>query len=61
MDAQLEKNQQDQVRGAYLEKEITTLAAHIHAATWRLLELIREYDETMAWSGPGLNSLVQWS
>lgn len=28
-----------------LEKQITELSAHIHAATYRLLELIREYDD----------------
>jgi len=28
-----------------IESEITELAAHIHAATFRLLELIREFDE----------------
>ena len=58
--AQMEKNGRDWVRGKYLETEITKLAAHIHAATWRLLEMIREYDETMVWSGPGLNSVAHW-
>jgi hypothetical protein len=43
-----------------LENQITELAAHIHAATFRLLELIREYDESEAWSGPGLNSCAHW-
>ena len=28
-----------------IESGITELAAHIHAATFRLLELIREFDE----------------
>lgn len=55
-----EKWLREQARSHYLEKEITTLAAHIHAATWRLLELIREYDESEAWSGPGLNSVAHW-
>jgi hypothetical protein len=43
-----------------IENEITELAAHIHAATYRLLELIREFDEREGWGGPGLKSLAQW-
>jgi len=33
-----------------LEIQITELSAHIHAATYRLLELIREYDDSHGWS-----------
>ena len=33
-----------------LENQITELAAHIHAATCRLLKLIREYDECGGWA-----------
>src|SRR6056297_1970764 len=36
------------------------LAAHIHAATFRLLELIREFDEREGWGGPGLKSCAHW-
>jgi hypothetical protein len=36
------------------------LSAHIHAATYRLLELIREYDDSHGWAGPGLNSCAHW-
>ncbi|MFT5769964.1 MAG: hypothetical protein ACI9H8_001946, partial [Lysobacterales bacterium] len=43
-----------------LEDQITELAAHIHAATFRLLELIREYDECSGWQGPGLRSCAHW-
>ena len=43
-----------------LENQITELSAHIHAATYRLLELIREYDESHGWCGPGLNSCAHW-
>jgi hypothetical protein len=43
-----------------LENQITELAAHIHAATYQLLKLICEYDESEAWSGPGLNSCAHW-
>jgi len=43
-----------------LETQITELSAHIHAATYRLLELIREYDDSHGWTGPGLNSCAHW-
>jgi hypothetical protein len=43
-----------------IENEITELAAHIHAATYRLLELIREFDEREGWGGPGLKSCAHW-
>jgi len=43
-----------------LESEITELSAHIHAATFRLLELIREFDEREGWGGPGLMSCAHW-
>ncbi|MGK7297043.1 MAG: DUF222 domain-containing protein, partial [Candidatus Wenzhouxiangella sp. M2_3B_020] len=43
-----------------LESEITELAAHIHAATYRLLELIREFDEREGWGGPDLKSCAHW-
>ena len=33
-----------------LEDGITELSAHIYAATFRLLELIREYDECKGWA-----------
>ena len=44
----------------HIESEITELAAHIHAATYRLLELIREFDEREGWGGPGLRSCAHW-
>jgi len=43
-----------------IESEITELAAHIHAATFRLLELVREFDEREGWGGPGLKSCAHW-
>ena len=43
-----------------LENQITELAAHIHAATFRLLELIREYDESKGWCGMGLRTCAHW-
>ena len=44
----------------HLETQITQLSAHIHAATYRLLELIREYDDSHGWTGPGLNTCAHW-
>jgi hypothetical protein len=49
-----------QERCEYLETQITMLAAHIHAATYRLLELLREYDDSQGWFGPGLNTCAHW-
>ncbi len=49
-----------EARCEQLESQITELSAHIHAATYRLLELIREYDDSHGWTGPGLNSCAHW-
>ncbi|HEY7776008.1 MAG TPA: DUF222 domain-containing protein, partial [Kineobactrum sp.] len=43
-----------------LEDQITELAAHISAATWRLLALIREYDLRSGWNGGGTKSCAHW-
>ena len=43
-----------------LEDQITELAAHINAATWRLLALIREYDLRSGWNGGGTKSCAHW-
>ena len=43
-----------------LENGITELSAHIYAATYRLLEMIREYDECEGWAQPGLRSCAHW-
>jgi hypothetical protein len=43
-----------------LGDEITELAAHIHAATFQLLELIRVFDEEQGWGGFGINSCAHW-
>ena len=50
----------NETRCQQLENQITELSAHIHAATYRLLELIREYDDSEGWCGPGLNSCAHW-
>ncbi|MDH3317845.1 MAG: 13E12 repeat family protein [Gammaproteobacteria bacterium] len=40
--------------------QITELAAHIHAATYRLLVLIRELDRRGVWADHGCNSCAHW-
>src|SRR5262249_34773644 len=42
-----------------LGDEISELAAHLDAATARLLDLIREFDERGGW-GNGFASCAQW-
>jgi len=54
-----------QLAGRQLHKEqlgdqITELAAHIHAATFRLLELIHEFDACEGWAGEGVLSCAHW-
>jgi hypothetical protein len=43
-----------------LEDRITELAAHIDAATFQWLELIREFDERGGWAGDGISSCAHW-
>jgi hypothetical protein len=44
----------------HLEDQITELAAHVDVAIFRLLELVREYDECEGWGGKGLISCAHW-
>jgi Domain of unknown function (DUF222)/HNH endonuclease len=50
----------DYVNGKKLGAEITELCAYIYAATYRLLVLIREFDEKELWAEPGLCSCAHW-
>jgi len=43
-----------------LEEEITTLAAHIHAATHRLLTLIADFDHRRGWELGGHRTCAHW-
>lgn len=43
-----------------LEHELTTLAAHVSAATARWLLLVAEYDRREAWASWGARSCAQW-
>jgi len=45
---------------ARLGAEITELCSYIYAATYRLLTLIREFDEKNYWGLPGLCSCAHW-
>lgn len=47
-------------RLATIEDEITELAAHLNAATYRLLGLIAEFDDRCGWSVAGLKSCAHW-
>ena len=43
-----------------LEQQITELAAHIHAANYRLLCLIAEFDRREGWFQWGILSCAHW-
>jgi len=43
-----------------LEEEIGTLAAHVHAANHRLLELIAEFDRRQGWKLGGHRNCADW-
>jgi hypothetical protein len=43
-----------------LADEITTLCGHIHAAEYRLLELVRELDEKQPWATLDVLSCAHW-
>ena len=46
--------------GDQLGNQITELCGYIYAATYRLLVLIREFDEQGYWQSPGLCSCAHW-
>ncbi len=43
-----------------LMAEVTILAAHISAATYRFLVLLRRLDEITSWAGEGIASAAHW-
>src|ERR1700742_3324872 len=43
-----------------LEREITQLASHVHAATCRWLCLVAEYDACEGWAQWGCRSCAHW-
>lgn len=46
-----EKGFARQRRAAVLEDRIATLAAHVHAATYRMIAMLREFDDINGWTG----------
>jgi hypothetical protein len=50
-----------QHRAAVLEQKIATLACHLHAATYRLVAMLREFEDLRGWSGwPSPAHWLQW-
>ena len=45
---------------SHLGEEITEMAAHLDAGTYRLLQLICEFDQHGGWGGTGINSCAHW-
>lgn len=45
---------------ASLGDDIVSLATHIHAATQRLLEMIRQFDHERGWETEGRSSCADW-
>ena len=43
-----------------VERELRSLCAHLQAGTYRLLVLIRKYDEDKGWAGDGVLSCAHW-
>jgi hypothetical protein len=50
----------DYVRGAKLGREITELCGYLYAATYRLLVMIREFDQDGLWQLEGIHSCAHW-
>jgi hypothetical protein len=50
----------DYVRSATLGREITELCGHLFAATYRLLVMIREFDQDGLWQLEGVHSCAHW-
>jgi len=47
-------------RSEELGEEITELCGYIYAATYRLLEMIREFDSEGLWQVDGIGSCAHW-
>jgi Domain of unknown function (DUF222) len=50
----------DYIRGAKLGAEITELCAYLYAATYKLLVMIREFDQDGLWKLEGVHSCAHW-
>jgi len=50
-----------QARAAALEQEIASLSCHLHAATYRLIAMLREFEDLGGWEGwPSPAHWLQW-
>jgi 5-methylcytosine-specific restriction endonuclease McrA len=56
----IQANLERRRNAAAIGEEITELAAHIHAATFLLLEKIREFDCLDGWKLDGVHSCAHW-
>jgi hypothetical protein len=43
-----------------LDAEIRALARHMNAETYRLLVLVREFDDRLGWAKWGLRNCAEW-
>ena len=50
----------DYVRSATLGREITELCVYLYAATYKLLVMIREFDQDGLWKLEGVHSCAHW-
>lgn len=50
----------DTERRAVLERELTQLAAELHAGAYRFLTLLAEFDRLGGWVGEGIKSCAHW-
>jgi len=56
----LAASEQRQTHVQQLEDDLCALAAHIDAAMFRWLDLLREFDECEGWCGDGIKSCAHW-
>ena len=54
------KNHPSYAEGEQLGAEISELCGYLYAATYRLLVLIRKFDDAGHWQLPGLVSCAHW-
>ena len=57
---QVQPNLEETTELEHLGDEIAELAAHLHAATYRLLVMLRAYDERGGWWCAGFRSCAHW-
>ena len=60
MDASCFADDLDSLPSHELEDQLLTLNAHITAAVYRFLILVRTLDARMAWAEVGMRSMAHW-